>query len=306
MKNYIKGKFSGRYDSSTEVNFFHILKWKLLNNPSLSWKKKKSITPLEVQIQTEKLSQKEDFICWLSHASFLIQLGGKRILIDPVFGNLPFYRRQIEAPYHRDALGKIDYLLISHVHYDHFDRKSLHAIALQTAKAVLPLHMSKVLHKSVPNLETEELDWYETYDDGTIQISFVPARHWGRRGIFDKNAVLWGGYVLTCKDKNIYFSGDSAAGDHFTEIGKHFAIDYALLPIGDYKPEFIMKHNHLNPQEAFEAAQQLKAKKMIPMHYGTFKLTDEPLDEALEWIRTIDRKNPNKINILKVGEVLTV
>jgi len=302
MKQYAKGKFSGRYDSSTEVNFLHILKWKLFNNPSLSWRRK-SITPLKVESRSEDLSLNEDFICWLSHASFLIQLGGKRILIDPVLGNLPFYKRQIPVPYYAEALGEIDYLLISHVHYDHFDRKSLSAISSQIEKAILPLHMSKVLHKTAPNLKTKELDWYESYDDGTIKITFVPARHWGRRGIFDKNRVLWGGYVLTHKGKNIYFSGDSAVGDHFVEIGNRFNIDYALLPIGDYKPEFIMKHNHLNPQEAFDAATQLKAKKMIPMHYGTFKLTDEPLDEALAWMQQIAKENPDKINILKAGEV---
>ncbi len=304
MKVYSKGKFTGRYDSSSEVNLLHILKWKLFNKLNFS-KKKQNVIPLEVEISTEKLSQKEDFICWLSHASFLIQLGGKRILIDPVFTNIPFYKRQIKTPYSVDTLGEIDYLLISHVHYDHFDRKSLHAIASRTGKAILPLHMSKVLHKTAPNLEIKELDWYESYNDGSIQITFVPARHWGRRGIFDKNAVLWGGYVLSHKGKSIYFSGDSASGDHFKEIGKRFSIDYALLPIGAYKPEFIMKHNHMNPEEAFEAAKQLGAKKMIPMHYGTFKLTDEPLDEPLEWIKKIDKENPDKVKILKVGEVLS-
>jgi L-ascorbate metabolism protein UlaG (beta-lactamase superfamily) len=261
---------------------------------------------LEVEKNIEKLSSKKDFICWLSHASFLIQLGEKRILIDPVFGDIPFYKRSIKTPYPVEALGKIDYLLISHVHYDHFDKKSIQAIASKTSKAIVPLYLSKILHKTAPMLECKELDWYESYDDGDIQITFVPAKHWGRRGIFDKNTVLWGGYVLSYKGKHIYFSGDTASGDHFEEIGKYFSIDYALLPIGAYKPEFIMKHNHMNPQEALEALKQLGAKKMIPMHYGTFKLTDEPLDEPLSWIKTIDKENKNKIKIVKVGEVLEV
>jgi len=305
MKTYHNGKFVGKYDTSTNVNVLHILRWKLFENLLKTWQKQKAIKPLVPQIEVEKLADKEDFICWLSHASFLIQLGGKRFLIDPVFENIPFYKRQITTPYSVKELGAIDYLLISHVHYDHFDKASIKALTKQTFKAILPLNMSKLLHK-ILDVKSVELDWYECYDDGDIKITLVPAKHWGRRGIFDKNKALWGGYILTHKGKSIYFTGDSAKGEHFEEIGKRFDIDYALLPIGAYKPEFIMKHNHLNPQEAFDAFKKLKAKTMIPMHYGTFKLTDEALDEPLEWIEKIAKKNPNKIKILKVGEVLKV
>lgn len=305
MKEYHKGKFTGKYDTSTKVNLLHILKWKLFGHQM--GLRKNTLKPLELHYQNHKLSQEKDFICWLSHASFFIQFGGKRFLLDPVFGNVPFYKRKIQFPYTIKEMSHIDYLLISHVHYDHFDTKSIHTIAkISSPKAILPLHMGKVLHKNAIDIKIKELDWYECYDDGEVKITLVPAKHWGRRGIFDKNRALWGGYVLTYKDKSIYFSGDTAAGDHFTEIGKRFNIEYALLPIGAYKPEFIMKHNHLNPKEAFEAYRQLNAKTMIPMHYGTFKLTDEPLDEALTWIEKIDKENPNTINILKVGEVLDI
>jgi L-ascorbate metabolism protein UlaG (beta-lactamase superfamily) len=305
MKTYAKGKFSGEYDTSTNVNLRHILKWKLFEHAPKIWQKQTEVKALELQCEAEKLSQEKDFICWLSHAGFLIQLGGKRFLLDPVFANIPFYKRQISVPYSVDELGDIDYLLLSHVHYDHFDKKSIKALATRSLKAILPLKMSKILHQT-SDMETEELDWYECYDDEDVQITLVPAKHWGRRGLFDKNEVLWGGYVLTYQGKSIYFAGDTAVGEHFKEIGQRFNIEYALLPIGAYKPEFIMKYNHLNPQEAFEAFKQLQAKIMIPMHYGTFKLTDEPMDEPLKWIKEIDKENPNKIKILKVGEVLSV
>jgi len=305
IKSYKNGKFHSRYDSSVNLNLFHVLRWKLSNH-SFGSQNRDAVMPLDIQDDSKKLAHKDDYICWLSHASFLIQLGGKRILIDPIFGDIPIYRRQIETPYDIDLLGEIDYLLISHVHYDHFDSSSISAIAPHIGKAILPLHMSKVLHKSANTIDTEELDWYESYDDGTIEITFVPAQHWGRRGVFDKNRVLWGGYVLTYGEKSIYFCGDSAKGDHFAEIGDRFDIEYALLPIGAYRPEFIMKHSHINPQEAFEAFDQLRAKKMIPMHYGTFKLSDEPLDEPLSWIKKIALANPNKIEILNVGEVLII
>jgi len=303
MKSYQNGKFTGSYDSSTEMNLFKILKWKFFSKrKSLV----KPVLPLEVVSRPEKLLQKEDFICWLSHASFLIQLGGKRILLDPVFGDIPFYKRKIPAPYSAAELGDCDYLLLSHVHYDHFDTASLKSIAKKAPQAILPLHMSKVLHKITPSLQTKELDWYESHEEEGLTITLVPAMHWGRRGLYDKNSVLWGGYVLQYKRMTIYFAGDTAKGAHFEEIGKRFDIDYALLPIGAYKPEFIMKHNHLNPQEAFEAFKSLGAKKMIPIHYGTYKLTDEPLDEPLEWIKKIDEHYPHCIQILKAGEVLTL
>ena len=302
MKRYHKGKFTGVYDTSTNINLLKILKWKLFEHPRRIWQKQKEVKPLELQKEADKLVQENDFICWLSHASFLIQLGGKRFLFDPVFGNIPFYKRQISAPYSVEELGNIDYLLLSHTHYDHFDKTSIKALTTQSLKVIVPLKMSKLIKKII-NCETIDLDWYEYYNDGEIQITFVPAKHWGRRGLFDKNSVLWGGYVLTYQGKSIYFSGDTASGEHFEEIGKRFDIEYALLPIGAYRPEFIMKYNHLNPQEAFDAYRQLRAKTMIPMHYGTFKLTDEPLDEPLSWMETLARENSNMIKILNVGEV---
>ncbi|KYJ85849.1 MBL fold metallo-hydrolase [Sulfurovum riftiae] len=305
MKTYRKGRFVGKYDSSTEVNLFKVLKWKLFGKPDIDFGKKSPV-PLAVQYTPEQLLQKEDFICWLSHATFLIQLGGKRILIDPVFGDIPFYKRQVDFPYSVEELGKVDYLLVSHVHYDHFDTHSIQMLTVKNPKAVLPLHMSKLLHRTVPSLKSVELDWYESHEKQGLKITLVPAKHWGRRGLFDRNRVLWGGYVLSYEGKNIYFAGDTAPGEHFEEIGRQFEIDYALLPIGAYRPEFIMKHNHLDPQEAFEAFRQLKAKKMVPMHYGTFKLTDEPLDEPLQWIGKIAEANSDKIVILKAGEIYTL
>jgi L-ascorbate metabolism protein UlaG (beta-lactamase superfamily) len=303
MKTYHRGQFGGAYDSSTNINLWHILRWKIFKYPKFSLSSR-PVIPLAVKSNVEELTRREDFICWLSHASFLIQLGEKRILIDPVFGDIPFYKRQIRAPYSVNNLGKIDYLLISHTHYDHFDKASIRAVEAMQPTAIVPLKMPKLIHKIAPNISSKELDWYESYQDEDLTITLVPARHWGRRSVFDKNRVLWGGYLITYKDKNIYFAGDSASGSHFEEIGQRYKIDIALLPIGAYKPEYIMKENHLNPKEAFDAFTQLQAKRMIPMHYGTFDLTDEPLDEPLQWIQEIDKKHPDKISFLNVGEVL--
>jgi len=305
MKTYHRGQFGGALDSSTNINLWHVLRWKIFKYPKFSLSSR-PIIPLAVKPDVKGLTQKEDFICWLSHASFLIQLGGKRILIDPIFGDIPFYKRQIKAPYSVDNLGNIDYLLISHTHYDHFDKASIRAVEEMQPTAIIPLKMTKLIHKIAPDISSHELDWYESYQEEDLSITLVPARHWGRRSLFDKNSVLWGGFLITYKDQSIYFAGDSASGSHFEEIGKRYEIDIALLPIGAYKPEFIMKENHLNPQEAFDAFTQLQAKRMIPMHYGTFNLSDEPLDEPLQWMQEINKKHPGKISFLNAGEVLAL
>ncbi len=300
MKSYIKGRFSGSLDSSGEAGLLKILRWKLFSKPPSS---PSAVIPLESCNHAAALQQKEDFICWLSHASFLIQLGGKRIIIDPVFGDIPFYKRRIPLPYDLKTLGKIDYLLISHTHYDHFDAASVKQLKARHPCAIVPLQVRRMIHKTAPSLSCRELDWYESYDDEELSITLVPAKHWGRRGLFDKNRALWGGFILKHGGFSVYFAGDSAAGPHFKEIGERYDIDVALMPIGAYRPEFIMKHNHLNPQEAYDAFKQLRAKLMIPMHYGTFKLSDEPLDEPLQWMRRIAEKHQEKILFIRPGEV---
>jgi len=300
MKTYENGRFGGLLDSSQHINLFKILHWKLFKKSSQPLA---LIIPLDVVDQSQKLTQEDDFVCWLGHASFLIQLGGKRIIIDPVFGDIPFYKRQIKAPYTPQMLGKIDLMLLSHTHYDHFDVPSIEALQHNGIHAVVPLKMASLLHETASSMPVHELDWYETYREEGLSITLTPARHWGRRGLFDKNRVLWGGFILQYKEHTLYFAGDSAAGDHFEAIGERFNIDLALMPIGAYKPEFIMKYNHLNPQEAYDAFEALGAKQMVPLHYGTFKLTDEPLDEPLAWMEKIAALHSGKVLFLKPGEV---
>ncbi|WP_201352874.1 MBL fold metallo-hydrolase [Hydrogenimonas urashimensis] len=300
MIRFQNGRFVGKYDTSDYGGVFQILKWKLFYRRK-NVEDGSTLKPVDM---SEKLASKEDFLCWISHASFLVQLNHKRILIDPVFGNIPFYRRAIPAAYAPHMLGKIDYLLISHTHYDHFDAPSIAEISKTSPVAIVPLRMDKPLKRIVPKLECIRLGWYECHEQDGIKITLVPARHWGRRGLFDKNRVLWGGYIIQSADITIYFAGDTAVGEHFQEIGKRFSIDWALLPIGAYEPEFVMKHHHLNPEEAFGAYRQLGAKKMIPMHYGTFRLSDEPLGEPLKRIEKIAATHPGMLEILKPGEVM--
>lgn len=298
-----KGRFDGALNSLRTLHFRDVLKWKLLHPYSLP----KPHSKLVVKEEYEKLISSNDYLCWLGHASFLLQLGGKHILIDPVFGDIPFYKRDIPAPYTPAMLPNIDFLLLSHTHYDHFDASSLMKIGKYTKQALLPLQMGRLLKRTVKSdIVCTELNWFERYEKDDLAVTLVPAKHWSRRGIFDTNVVLWGGFVIEYRGKTVYFAGDTAFDTHFEAIGSCFDIDIAILPIGAYSPAEVMKHNHLNPQEAYDAFKMLGAKQMIPMHYGTFKLSDEPLDEPLAWLRNIADSTMDNIKILDVGEVYTI
>lgn len=140
---------------------------------------------------------------------------------------------------------------------------------------------------------------------GGLFITLVPAKHWSKRTLFDTNKVLWGGYMIQNEGNTLYHSGDTAMGEHFKAIRDRFEIDEAFLPIGAYKPEAIMSQNHLNPPQALQAARDLGIQTLIPIHYGTFDLSDEPLSEPLEWFKECAAQNtsPLSTRVLKIGEI---
>lgn len=294
-------RYSNHLDSSKALSLVNVIKWQLFKSRHF----RQETSSLLVMNQKDKLSSKKDFICWLGHASFLIQIDKKRILLDPVLGDIPFYKRLIPSPYSHQELGEIDYIFISHTHYDHFDKPSIQKLLDKNATFITPLGMEYYLKKIDKNINVKTFDWYQSLSDDSVKLSFVPAKHWGRRGLLDTNRALWGGLVIESSQQSIYFSGDTAYEQHFKEIGLKYKIDYALLPIGAYSPREVMSHNHLNPQEAYQAFLDLRANSIIPMHYGTFKLTDEPLDEPEKWIDTIFNTS-SQLFKLHVGEVTMI
>jgi L-ascorbate metabolism protein UlaG (beta-lactamase superfamily) len=294
-------RFNNELDSSRAIHFLEIIKWQLFKKRTFTREK----SALRIKRESHLLKSKEDFICWLGHASFLVQLNQKRFLFDPVFWNIPLYKRYLPTPYEVEMLGRVDYIFLSHVHYDHFDKASIKALISKNAMFIVPLGMERYLHKIDKNLKVETLDWYDSYDlEGEVSLTLVPAKHWGRREAFDTNRALWGGCILSSKEKSIYFAGDTAYDNHFKEIAKHYTIDYALLPIGAYEPAKIMKHNHLNPQEALEAFRDLKARVFVPMHYGTFRLSDEGINAPLVWWEALMQEE--KGLVLEVGELKVI
>ena len=297
--NLIKdGLFQNLYGGSSIHGLWDVLKWRFSINPKQEIKNNEKYK-LKVLKNSAIFKEKRDYICWLGHASFLIQIDGKKILTDPCLTSPPFYDRLAELPFNIKEINP-DYLLISHGHYDHLDADSIKEF--NNAMALVPLNMTPVIKNMNSTIKTQEAGWYQQYDiDEEFEIFFMPSRHWHRRTAFDINETLWGSFVIKSKEKTIYFAGDSGYSKHFKEIGSLFdSIDIALMPIGAYSPRYFMKKNHMNPQDSLMASKDLKAKKIIPMHFGTFDLSDEPLGEPEKIFREIGA-NEN-IHFLNIGE----
>jgi L-ascorbate metabolism protein UlaG (beta-lactamase superfamily) len=244
-------------------------------------------------------------ITWIGHASFLLTLGGKRILIDPIFSTrLGTVSRLAPPGIAAAALPPIDVVLITHNHRDHLDPRSL--ALLGPAPTYIVPSGDLGLVKKTGAQKVIEAEWWRSIDLGSIEITFVPSRHWSMHYPWDRNESLWGGYVIRSNDGAAYHSGDTGFFDGFEEIGKRLgAIDWAMLPIGAYEPRWFMEPQHMGPEEAVEALRMLDAKRLVAMHWGTFKLTDEPAGEPPERARAAFAKanDPGKeLWIFDVGE----
>ncbi len=281
-----------------------VIKWKLSSNPQ---KKEKERDKFQLSITPIKNINKEiNQIIWLGHASFLIILNKKAILTDPCFYDIPTAKRLVDLPLKIEQLKQIDYLLISHDHRDHFDVKSVQQIVNinPNLEILTPLNFKQLLLKNnIKTTHLQEAGWYQQYKtDKSLEIIFLPTKHWGRRGIFDYNKVLWGSFLIKSNEKTIFFSGDTAYSLIFKSINKDFGnFDICLLPIGAYSPSFIMSQSHATPQEAYQIFNDLKGKLFIPMHYGTYDLSDEPLGEPLKLLDACF-ENKTKLKKLNVGE----
>jgi L-ascorbate metabolism protein UlaG (beta-lactamase superfamily) len=222
-------------------------------------------------------------VTWVGHASYVLRLGGLTVLTDPVWS-----RRIPGAPARLTPVGvdwaalpRIDAVVISHNHYDHLDASTIRRLPRDTPMLV-PGNLAWWFRRRGFR-DVTDLDWYESRRLGDVTFDFVPAHHWSRRTITDTCKSLWGGWLLTAGDSRVYFAGDTGYGRYFGEIGARYpGIDLALMPVGAYEPNWFMKPVHMNPEEAVRACADLGARRMATMHWGTFRLTAEPLLEPVE------------------------
>jgi len=303
------GRFLNENRAYADKSFRDVLKWMLSPNPQ---KQEKVDDTFALQSRfignVERLPQNS--LVWLGHASFLMRIGDRVIVTDPCLTHPPMSHRLVDLPIHPTECSKIDYVLISHGHFDHLDEPSLGLFQSPTTRALIPLKMSSLIRSMNKRIDTQEASWYQEYSIGeSFRVTFLPAQHWHLRVPWDRNKVLWGGFIIQAAGSTIYFAGDTGYAGHFKDMFELFGpIDYCLLPIGAYRPDYIMKENHMNPEEAVRAFHDLHGRVLIPMHYGTFDLADEPLGEPVRWLREIQKENgiQGTLIIPDVGEVVRI
>lgn len=230
----------------------------------------------------------EDALTWIGHASFLVQLGGKSALIDPVMSERlsSVVRRNVAPGLDWPALPKIDVVLVTHNHRDHMDAPTLKRLG-PAPVYVVPAGLGAWFDRAGLR-RIVEMDWWQEEEIEGLHVTFVPAQHWSRRGLTDMNESWWGGYVIEREGLRVYHSGDTAWFEGFSLIGDRCGpIQAAMLPIGAYAPRWFMRPQHMDPGDAIRAFRALGAEKLVAMHWGTFKLTDEHLAEPPELLREL-------------------
>ena len=272
-------------------DFSNVIRWKMSRNPQQQEKKADSYVPA-VHTGNDFISSSEDMIVWLGHSTFFIRINGVTFITDPVFYDLPFIKRRVGLPCPPEELQHLDFLLLSHAHRDHLDEKSIRTIYKinPQLKAMIPLQAGRLLQNVAQEIQVQEAGWYQQFNlvPAGVEVYFLPASHWHRRGLLDMNKVLWGSFLIRTPELSIYFAGDTSAGSHFEEIEELFGpLDICIMPVGAYKPNFLMQKSHLNPNEAVKAFNQLHGGTFIPMHYGTFDLSDEPPGEPVRLLEQI-------------------
>lgn len=301
----VKGRFVNR-EHRAKHGVGNVMKWRFSPNPQRKEKRQENWQPQVLPLRNLQ-NVIGDALVWLGHNSFYMQLAGKRIMFDPVFGHIPFVRRKSKFPADPDIFKGIDYLLISHDHFDHLDKPSVARLFENNPgmKVFCGLGTGELIKSWFPGIQVVEAGWYQQLDDGDLKITFLPAQHWSKRSLNDGGQRLWGAFMLQGDGLSIYYGGDTGYSNHFAEIVELFgAPDYALLGIGAYKPRWFMQANHISPYDSLTASAEMQARMTIPMHYGTFDLSDEPLSDPPAVFAEEARKRKIKVTLPALGEII--
>ena len=266
----------------------------------------------ETVLSDLKKYENEDYVAWIGHATFLIKLGNTTIITDPVFsknaGPLIFGPDRFTEPALRlDEIPKTDLFLLTHNHYDHLDKSTIRKFPFKDAKVLLPLKLGKYFKPRFRDIN--EMDWYDEIKvNNDLKITFLPAVHWSKRSLTDTNKTLWGNFLIEYKGKKILFACDTGYGNIYKDLGEKYGpIDITMINIGAYnfKPMFDKSIYHTTPEEALNVAQDLKSKKVIGMHWGTFVLSLEPIMEPRKRFKDNAENfgfNKKDAIVFKIGE----
>jgi N-acyl-phosphatidylethanolamine-hydrolysing phospholipase D len=259
-----------------------------------------------------KMNLTNPTLTWIGHSTLLLQFDGINFITDPVWSKrigpvTPFDVPRLNKPgLEISKLPSIDFVIISHDHYDHLDKETVQILAKDTSTLfIVPLKVKEILSDwGVKNIV--ELDWWDSYEYKGLTIICTPAQHFSGRGL-KRNNTLWTSFCVIGKSKRFYYGGDSGYWKHFKQIGEKYGpFDLAAIPIGAYIPQEIMRYMHLTPAQAVDAYTDLRAVRFVPIHYGTYPLSEEPFDEPPKLLlETVKKKKLKEENfwILKLGEV---
>ncbi|MCL2156140.1 MAG: MBL fold metallo-hydrolase [Leptospirales bacterium] len=310
--NYSNGEFQNQIPTSTliEKKPFLSSMWNFLFRKG---EHRKPSEPLPmVKTDLKSLDKNINLAVWLGHSSCYVQVGGKRILIDPVFENsaapAPFFfaNRAFKGdyPYSAKDIPDIDCLIISHDHWDHFEYSTMIALKDRIKAIVCPLGVGSHLeYWGFDPKIIHEGDWYDLFrleSDFTIHV--LPARHFSGR-FLKRNQTLWGGFMLEIQERKVFYSGDSGYGPHFAEIGKNFgSVDFAIMENGQYDPDWATVH--LMPEEVVQAAIDINAKAILPVHSGRFTICHHPWYDPYIRITSASRDKNFRLLTPKIGDVI--
>lgn len=311
--HYDGSRFFNPHIVGQEKGFGEVVRW-MLNRDRKPWPKQVENKPWPKPPQA---SADQIAVTFIGHACFLIQIGGRCFITDPVFSDRasPFSfagPKRVRAPgLAFDDLPRLDGILVSHNHYDHLDKASLRELNRRfQAPVVTSLGNRSLIRNAGPQAVTE-LDWWQSHVLAGVEITYVPAQHFAARTPFDRNQTLWGGFVLQAQGRTVYFAADTGYCPHFKEIGARFpGIDLSLLPIGAYEPRWFMQLMHMNPDDAVRAHLDLGTARSIGMHFGTFAdLTDEAIGDPVSDLATARDRHGltvSQFDTLDIGQSLFI
>ncbi|HZF72452.1 MAG TPA: MBL fold metallo-hydrolase [Gemmatimonadaceae bacterium] len=321
-----KGGFRNPWPSAEVHGFKDFLKWSLIErrrNPRRPDPDPASFVRTDPAFTIPRGDPEQLTITWVGHTSFLIQIAGLNVLTDPIWSQraspVQFVgpRRWVPPAIEFDRLPPIDVVMISHDHYDHLDTNTISRLVERYPAVVwhVPLGLAEFLKRSGAR-DIIELDWWDENSVAALKLTCVPAQHFSGRTLGRRNQTLWCGWTLRAPERSVFFAGDTALHPEFATIGQRCGpFELAILPIGAYEPRWFMGAVHMNPDDCIKAITQLAGAQkgerllMAAAHWGTFKLTDEPMDEPPALMRELWQAagfDPTNLWIMRHGETRTV
>lgn len=309
--HYTDGKFQNLVETNMDQSFgnmFDIMKEFIKGNPQ---GRPQQPLPLEKVDSLEIVNFEEDRLVWFGHSAFLLKMDGKTILLDPMLGHTPAphpmlggKRYSKELPIDIEKIPEVDLILISHDHYDHLDYGSIQKLRTKTKKFLVPLGVGAHLKSwDVPEEAIQEFNWWDEVKLDELHLVFTPSRHFSGRGLTDRSTTLWGSWVIKGSQHSLYFSGDSGYGDHFNEIGEKFGpFDLALMECGQYNERW--SNIHMMPEETAMAGQDVRAKVVMPIHWGAFTLALHDWNEPPRRMTEKAKSLGQEVLIPEIGQVM--